>query len=81
MSIFDLRTLLKQEIDTLSPELLCSVRDFLLFQKYKDTILPPFNTETKEAIQESRDISDGKIHTKRFTSIDEIFEGVDSETE
>ena len=49
--------------------------------------LPPgieeenFNAETLAALQEARDIADGKIQAKRYSSLEEFFADLDKEDE
>jgi len=40
---------------------------------------PKYNSETEAAIQEARDIADGKIQTKSYNSAAELFEELDNE--
>jgi len=40
---------------------------------------PVYNAETEAAIQEARDITDGKITTKSYASARELFEDLDRE--
>ena len=41
--------------------------------------IPKYNRETKAAIQEAKEIADGKIKTKSYHSADELFKGSDAE--
>lgn len=38
-----------------------------------------YNAETEAAMQEARDIIDGKLETKTYSSVRELFEELDSE--
>jgi DNA-damage-inducible protein J len=41
--------------------------------------LPRFNRETEEAMQEARDILEGKVSAKSYSSARELFEELDEE--
>ena len=41
--------------------------------------LPRFNRETEEAMQEARDILEGKVSAKSYSSARELFEELDKE--
>lgn len=41
--------------------------------------LPRFNRETEEALQEARDILEGKVSAKSYSSARELFEELDEE--
>lgn len=41
--------------------------------------LPRFNRETEEALQEARDILEGKVAAKSYSSARELFEELDKE--
>ena len=42
-------------------------------------VQPNFNKETQDAIQEAKDIIDGKIKTKTYSSATDLFDSIDSE--
>ena len=42
-------------------------------------VQPNFNKETQAAIQEAKDIIDGKIKTKTYSSATDLFDSIDSE--
>lgn len=44
-----------------------------------DVRLPRYNRETEEAIEETRDILNGKIETKSYHSARELFDELDNE--
>lgn len=56
-------------VDNLTEE---QLRGFvLMFGKYADEEIP--NEKTLAAMQETEDIISGKIQTKRYTSVEELF--------
>ncbi|MDR2649831.1 MAG: type II toxin-antitoxin system RelB/DinJ family antitoxin [Clostridiales bacterium] len=44
-----------------------------------DMALPKYNAETLSAMQEARDIADGKIETKSYASVKEMIAELDSD--
>ena len=44
-----------------------------------DVRLPRYNRETEEAMQETRDILSGKVETKSYNSVRELFDDLDKE--
>ena len=44
-----------------------------------DMTLPTYNQDTLAAIQEARDIADGKVQSKSYSSLQEMIEEIDAE--
>ena len=40
---------------------------------------PRYNAETEAAMQEARDIANGKVYAKAYTSLDEFYADLDNE--